>query len=1732
MNYKKRDDELIKLNKQIQAKKYGYTEEALNKLKAGTYGSTRVPMLKQNTAPNKASEMTTTGNKTTKPSTRYQNQTAGQTTPKQSTRDTRYDNDFNEFHKYRVGDKIGVMDYDTESDREVEHWRNLKNEIMAKNKWTEKEFDTKWDEYYKERSQKEANQEVSDAVKFAEKHPILGTLLQGVYTPQNMIEGGAAMLSNLAPEKYKAQSADDTLFTGTRAKEGIKQTVKDEHIDTGVGKALYDIGTSVGDMALGAAIPVLGTASLGTQAAARSNMQALERGVDPNKAAATGAASGLVSGFMNKVGLDKALGAAGKTAAGTVGKAALREGAENVLEDSANLLIDQAINTDKSQYSAMRDYYISQGMTDDEASTQAAKDIVGDLATSAASGAAFGGLMSAGRNLPALKDMFLNRNARKRNIQNVPTDTNKIRRQLLALPENDVEADRQAILDNIQRYRNGELQASEHINMGGTPDYLSDFGDTSLEIGLRQKKFKDMTSPKNDPEHLHGLSDEQVADFAYDKNAPLAVFRSSEVPNTPVIVGDRVDDNGAPIVSALNMDAVNTQKYIDKNLLRSLYGKDNIAYQLQEARDTNNMLFEHKDKVDKIISDKGLQSPPPNNPTNLSDSNVLPNQGNVNSDLPYLKGQQAPGTERAGSIFDLMLSMPGQDIDTSYTAGNGDINGTDISRRYETLRNSDLFQKSEANMKMLDTAKEQGIFNKDVENRTLTRQEALEDYLNDPEKAVDRNLNRAWDSGKDVDTSMLILHDALDANDQAFTNLVLLKQAEQSKAAGRSLRAMRDYAGTKEATIQKAGEYLNDIADRALSSKKESARVDSIAERVTSGDRDILTQKLDMDDENVRNIEQALGAGASKSDIAKMIAMYEKVGKTGVSQEALEKVNAIYKIIDDMKLNPTSRQRAELEADAFKILAQDIGGKRTWREQWNSWRYLAMLGNPKTHLRNILGNTTHRMVTEVKDNIGAVLESAVDMTSKAAGGEGIDRTKSLLGVNDRELIKSAADDADNVAYGALNDMGNKYNVKSEIDRARNSFNNKALSKVDEFNSSLLDKEDYSALKRKYSKSLARFLKANGADESIFTATDEASKALLDKGRAYAIDQAKQATFHEYSKLAESLTRFSQEQREGGIGNKALGMAVEGLLPFKKTPINILKQGVKYSPYSLAKSIGTMATAVRTGNKTASDAIDDLASGLTGTGVMALGAFLADKGILTGSANPDYDVDNAETEQGAQNYALKIGNNSYTLDWLAPVSLPLFVGAELMNLYKNRNSDEGNLDRILSAMATIAEPITEMSMLDGLQNVLNELSYSKDNPIGTVLTNSMLGYVGQGIPTLSGQIARAIDGTRRSTYTDQPAGYKRQVDKAIIKNKNKIPFLSMTNEPYIDTKGQTQQTEGLATNLIGNNFATRLADQMLSPGYFKHGTVTEQDKELNRLYDLTGESLYKDISNGKVGDKKLSKKEFTKYQTLYGQNMNAFYDALIGSNAYKRMDSNEQRADAIKEAKRVAKMIADHEIGGKEIKANSADELIYDIYKKEGAKGVEQYLNDYSEAKSKDMSYKTYKEKETKYEGGAKQYAEDKAKADELGLRVDTYKKKEAEYKGGAAKYAEDKKSADELGIKPESYNKIKERAGSNADKVINAVPELNRAGLDGTNAYLTYAQALNEVPSLTPSEFSRTFNTIDTDHSKGIKQDELIAYFNNNHFTSEEQAMKVWRMYAPEGKKLPYLKKNGTWGKH
>ena len=1926
MNYKQHDDELIRQardRKEIDKARVQYTKKK-NELENRTYSGEGLNALAKGEY-NKLRTNTTNRVPELKPSTKYNNQNVVANQPQKSTRDTRFDNDFDNFFNYRYGDFSGEVDYDPVTDTDVESWRNVKKDIMRKNKWSDKEFEDKFKAYSDERYKKMGDEIIASSVETAKKHPFLGTLQQAILNPGVWLEGAANMVSGLpfVPDKYKAQSADDPMFLSSRQKEAIKQTVKDEHIKSNVGKGAYDIGTGLADMVMSAGVPVLGAATLGTETASRNQRQALERGADPNKAALTGLATGVVSGAMNKVGLDKAL------ASNTIRGAMNKEGLENILEDVATLGIDKAINKNKSQLNAMHDYYASQGMDDQSAWTQVIKDTGLDLATSYGTGAAFGGVMSGLNRLPSLlggrnntPDISDNNipavtgdatidNAIKQTadaeaeiqrlseqIPKVPevaresaptltpeeqaalqtelanegfdwsdepisannTNTHSKDGHLLSnakIPEytmkedvyfngsdDDIalaESQDKAIVDtfrniitdpefNALSFKNGnkEVFVSPATNgnglrmsytIDGVPtghhDYSLDqiddlsnnlrneVGNGGEDIKIQRKsdmkvaaesagknpsitsKPKDKTKPIKDQlspedrasifggaikgkrrqglkdsigyakkfagdtaeakklakeaneliesyvesgstddyitllkkiEDLDNLARETRADyttkkgdvFTYDNYFTDFDDDGTEIPSSLLdqFVGNSAlsksvkavhdalaDTTSAPTTTSMDpahelagryaaaYQGFDTYDYMD-NIFENDSFEESMANDIQNGRDLTGYI----DALEEIIDDapdEGTRA----EMQSLIDELTTLNEGRVPTD-----GQLTPEeVTRLQDIADGKEDIPetGNEVPnvkpTEPTPPNNNVPNvtppgnnppkTSISQRYETLKKSDLFTKSEANMKMLETGKKQGVFDKDIENRRQTQEEALNDYLNNKEEVTKRNLERQWDSGKDVDTSMLILNDVLNEGDQAKVNLTLLKQAEQSKGAGRILRANRDYVGTKEGTIQKAGEYLNDKADRVLSSKKTKNQFEAMAERIVNGDLSELSSKLNMDEANIDNIRKAVKAGAGQADIVKMIGMYQAVGKTGISPEALKKISDIYDAIQDKKLNPNSKKRADLEADAFKVLADDIGGKRTWKEQWDAWRYLAMLGNPKTHLRNVLGNATHYAVTEAKDNIGAVLEGAVDKVSR----KGIDRTKSILTNADKNLVDMAAKDADDVAYSALNDGKNKYNVKEEIDRARSTFNNKVLSKIDDLNSNALDVEDYTALKRKYSKSLARYLKANGADASIFGKTDENSSALLEKARAYAIDQAKQATFHEYSKMAERLNQFSKGLREGNAAEKVAGMAVEGLVPFKKTPINILKQGFKYSPVSLAKAVGKTVDAIRTGNSSASDAIEDLAAGMTGTMVMALGGFLAHQGLLTGGANENYDVDNAETEQGAQNYAIKIGNNSYTLDWLAPVSLPLFVGAELYNMSaKDNEEDEDNIDKFVTALSTIAEPVTEMSMLQGIQNMLNELSYSKENVFGTIAANTTLGYASQGIPTLAGQVARAIDPTRRSTYSDQKVGVKRQFDKALTKTKNKIPFLTQSQQPYVNASGEEQTNEGLFSSMLGDNFGTRLADQMLSPGYYKKGTVTKVDEELNRLYEATGENVYKNVSSGKVKDERLSKEDFTKYQKLYGSNNDKLYNAIVGSSDYNKLDDAE-RVKTITNIKNISKMIADHEIGGKELE--NSQQKIYDIYKTKGIDGITQYIRD-------------------------------KANADALGIKYDTYMKKESEQPGSAAQYAQDKQKLDAINDKYGTNIQM-----STLEKYgVDGAEQRAQGSIDAKNYGFVDKDGNANVDAYTKAvdmfgNDQKSLRAYSDFHKQGLKKNAQMipALMNNNQFTDKQKGQVI-----------------------
>ena len=540
--------------------------------------------------------------------------------------------------------------------------------------------------------------------------------------------------------------------------------------------------------------------------------------------------------------------------------------------------------------------------------------------------------------------------------------------------------------------------------------------------------------------------------------------------------------------------------------------------------------------------------------------------------------------------------------------------------------------------------------------------------------------------------------------------------------------------------------------------------------------------------------------------------------------------------------------------------------------KWNEWRYLAMLGNPRTHIRNIFGNALFAPMVNGKNAIGIALERTLSKDN---------RTKARLTAKDKATIEFAKSDFDTVNAEESKSSKNKYNESLHgLDVEEKVFKNKALEWARKTNSNLLEWEDTKAKRKRYSKSFAQFIKARGWDYQNLT------DSQLDSARNYAMREAKRATFQDTSEVANALNKFSHQ-------NIATEVLVEGLLPFKKTPINILKRGVEYSPFGIAKGITELAWDVKKGNMNASQAIDTLSCGLSGTAMMMVGVLLSSLGVLTSTSDDDKEGE-FDKLSGNQEYALQFFGKSYTIDWIAPLSMPLFIGAEIENAVERGDADNGaGIGRVLDALTGISDPMFNLSMLQGINSSIKTVRYS-DNPTIDLAANTVSGYLGQGIPTILGQTARTVDTTRRNSYyTPKDSAAGKLIDKTIKKTAAKIPGVSMLLEPYIDKWGNEQ---------VADNWVLNAFENFASPGYYSENTNDSVTEEMARLYKATSDtgvvphSAKSSLSTG-GNTYRLSEKEYTQYQKTLGKASHEQLQKLINSTAYSNM-SNEEKAVAV------------------------------------------------------------------------------------------------------------------------------------------------------------------------------------------------------------------------------------------
>ena len=566
-----------------------------------------------------------------------------------------------------------------------------------------------------------------------------------------------------------------------------------------------------------------------------------------------------------------------------------------------------------------------------------------------------------------------------------------------------------------------------------------------------------------------------------------------------------------------------------------------------------------------------------------------------------------------------------------------------------------------------------------------------------------------------------------------------------------------------------------------------------------------------------------------------------------------------------------------------------------------AWMRISMLFNPKTQVRNIVGNALISPVNVVGDTFASMIDRQI------AKKTGIRTT----GVTN---LKNYAKGMKEGLYQSYNDFKKGINTRNiqgnrfEIGEGK-SFNDKkamgkALNRVDSMLSFMLDAGDRTFYEASFTNSINNQL--------VLNKTDTVTQDMID----IATEEALSRTWQDNNKF----TQFVLRTRKGLnnlAGNENFGLG-DVLIPFAKTPANLTKALIDYSP---AGMISTITKGVKLNRSLKNGQynpqiqhqfVQSLGKATAGTMLYVLGYSLAKAGITSGDGDDDKDVANfLKNTLGINNYSIKIGDKSFTYDWAQPVAGAFSIMANMVN---SEEKEKALLEAIVGNLDTAGAILLEQSFMQSINDVLN----NNDGMVSGLVTE-ILELPSRALPTFSKQIADMIDGTQRTSF-EKGSPIKTSINQV----KAKLPFVSKTLAPSVDSLGREIQKYGGKNNVFNVFF---------NPANLNSENVNEAGKELYRLYKETGDKTvmprvvpYTVEINGEKKD--LSSVERAKYQKESGKIVEEEMNRLLKSSKYTKL-SNEEKVEVTSDIINYAYNKIQEKMFGKEIASEykNADKFV-------------------------------------------------------------------------------------------------------------------------------------------------------------------------------------------------------------
>ena len=328
-----------------------------------------------------------------------------------------------------------------------------------------------------------------------------------------------------------------------------------------------------------------------------------------------------------------------------------------------------------------------------------------------------------------------------------------------------------------------------------------------------------------------------------------------------------------------------------------------------------------------------------------------------------------------------------------------------------------------------------------------------------------------------------------------------------------------------------------------------------------------------------------------------------------------------------------------------------------------------------------------------------------------------------------------------------------------------------------------------------------------------------------------------------------------------------------LLPFIKTPANVISTGMDYAGVGIPKAFFKMYKAIRLGelgNKQVMQSIsrDLVRSGLGITGGVLIASQLKDNDFVGA-----YDPARVQIEQlrNSNTNSIRVGGKWISTDWLGPLAVPVTA-----IMFARKYGKTGGERTFQYGKGVLASALQIPGVSD-IYDAVKSNAY-KQNQSLEEMTGETANYVSSQIysrlfPSFLSDISKAVDPKVRQSV------------KGFEGIKTKIPFLSTTLPAKRNIFGEEIQGESALSDIF---FGARIKTDKESPLI----------KEINKLSQNTGKGISftdwdKSTSKKLAQFKEKKGGAYDKAKEMYGRKLKSLLENEMKKSKYKKMSDDEK-----------------------------------------------------------------------------------------------------------------------------------------------------------------------------------------------------------------------------------------------